>query len=512
MTPSDTTSPRRPPWWRSASTGIAAAAAALGAAELVAGLRSGWRSPVLDVGDRAIDFVPPPVKDFAIAVFGTGDKVALLVGIGLVLVVYAATVGIATLRLGRLVGVAGILAFGVVGMVASIGGGLSNTVPSAVATAVGVPALLALTRSESPARSPHLEASRRSFLVHTGAVVAGAAFLGVGGRALSGRFDAAPSQAGVALPRPVTSLPVVAAGTSFDVTGLSPLVTPNDNFYRIDTALTVPQVPTETYSLAITGMVSRPSQLSYDDLLRRDLIETDITLTCVSNEVGGRLVGNARWLGIPLAELLEEAGVSPDADQIVGRSVDGYTCGFPVAVALDGRDAIVAVGMNGEPLPLQHGFPVRLVVPGLYGYVSATKWLAEIELTTFDAFDHYWARRDWAVEAPIKTQSRIDTPAALAQLPVGPTAIAGVAWAQTRGIEAVEVQIDGGAWQQADLAEELADTTWRQWKLEWEATPGRHEIAVRATDGEGETQTSQRARPIPDGATGWHSIVVMVDH
>ena len=248
--------------------------------------------------------------------------------------------------------------------------------------------------------------------------------------------------------------------------------------------------------------------LTYDELLDRPMVEADITLSCVSNEVGGTLVGNARWLGCRLDDLLDEAGIDPSADQIVGRSVDGFTAGFPTAL-LDGRDALVAVGMNGEPLPIRHGFPARLVVPGVYGYVSATKWLSEIELTRFDEFEGYWIPRGWAVEGPIKTQSRIDTPTRSATVTAGAsTPIAGVAWAPTRGIERVEVQIDDGEWQAAELGEEYTDTTWRQWKLAWEPTPGQHQIRVRATDGEGETQTEERTPVAPDGATGWHTIRV----
>jgi DMSO/TMAO reductase YedYZ molybdopterin-dependent catalytic subunit len=227
--------------------------------------------------------------------------------------------------------------------------------------------------------------------------------------------------------------------------------------------------------------------------------------------VGGQLVGNARWQGIRLDDLLREARIQPGADQVVGRSVDNYTCGFPVAAAMDGRDAMVAVGMNGGPLPLVHGFPARLVVPGLYGYVSATKWLKEIEVTTFAAFDHYWARREWSAQAPIKTQSRIDTPGPLDRVEVGQGIIAGVAWAQTRGISRVEVRIDDGPWQEAELAAQVADTTWRQWRLSWEPAPGRHTITCRATDSTGAVQVEARATPMPDGATGWHSIVVIAE-
>jgi DMSO/TMAO reductase YedYZ molybdopterin-dependent catalytic subunit len=287
-------------------------------------------------------------------------------------------------------------------------------------------------------------------------------------------------------------------------------VTPNADFYRIDTALTAPQVRTEDYSLRIHGMVDDELELSYADLLARPMIERDITLTCVSNEVGGRYVGNARWLGTPLADLLAEVGVRSGADQLVGRSVDGYACGFPVEDALDGRDALVVVGMNGEPLPIEHGFPVRLVVPGLYGYVSATKWLTEIELTTFADFDHYWVRRGWAQRAPIKLMSRIDTPRGLGKVTAGTVPIAGVAWAQTIGIGAVEVRIDDGGWRPAQLGDVTTKDTWRQWLLPWEATAGRHTITVRATDANGAIQTDERAEPIPDGASGLHQIVVIV--
>jgi DMSO/TMAO reductase YedYZ molybdopterin-dependent catalytic subunit len=299
----------------------------------------------------------------------------------------------------------------------------------------------------------------------------------------------------------------VPSGVDLGVSGNSPFITPNADFYRIDTALSVPRVSPDGYSIRIFGMVERELTLTYEDIFRRTQIESDITMTCVSNEVGGRLVGNARWQGIRLDELLAEVGVDPSADQLVGRSVDDYTCGFPIEAATDGRDAIIAIGMNGEPLPLEHGFPARLVVPGLYGYVSATKWLKEIEITTFDAFDSYWVPRGWANRAPVKTSSRIDTPEAFNNL-TGEVMIAGVAWAQTRGIHNVEVQIDEGGWREASLGEELNTTTWRQWKLPWTVTPGRHTITCRATDRSGDLQTEDRARPMPDGSTGWHSVVV----
>jgi DMSO/TMAO reductase YedYZ molybdopterin-dependent catalytic subunit len=273
----------------------------------------------------------------------------------------------------------------------------------------------------------------------------------------------------------------------------------------------VPQLDAESWELRVHGMVDRELRFSYADLLELDLVEERITMTCVSNEVGGGLVGTATWLGAPLAPLLEEAGIDPAADQVVGRAFDGFTTGFPVDVLRDGRMALLAIGMNGEPLPLVHGFPARIVVPGLYGYVSATKWLTEIELTTFDAFDQYWVERDWSAEGPIKTMARIDTPRGLQKVPAGPLRIGGVAWAQMRGIEKVEVRIDDGEWQEATLAEEDSTITWRQWMFELDATPGRHQVVARATDATGEVQTEERARPFPNGASGWHSVAYLVD-
>ena len=246
-------------------------------------------------------------------------------------------------------------------------------------------------------------------------------------------------------------------------------------------------------------MVNRPFEVDFLELIDMPMVERHITIACVSNEVGGDLIGTAKWLGVPLPVLLERAGVQPGATQIVGRSADGFTVGFPTEVALDGRDALVAVGMNGEPLPFEHGFPARLIVAGLYGYVSATKWLTEVELATWDGFDAYWVPRGWSKEAPIKTQSRIDVPVDGSTIRPGQQAIAGVAWAPTRGISGVEVRVDGGRWQPAELAAELADTTWRQWRMPWEATSGTHSIMVRATDGTGETQTDEVAPPAPDG-------------
>nr|MBA2294653.1 molybdopterin-dependent oxidoreductase [Actinomycetota bacterium] len=306
----------------------------------------------------------------------------------------------------------------------------------------------------------------------------------------------------IRIPRPARRAPAAPAGAALDIPGLTPLYVPNDDFYRIDTALIVPQVDPDDWSLEVKGMVERPFTLTYAELLALPQIEADVTLSCVSNEIGGDLAGNARWQGVLLADLLQRAGVRSGATQVLGRSVDGFTAGFPTEVALDGRDAMVAIAMNGVPLPASHGFPARLVVPGLYGYVSATKWLAAIELTRFDEVDGYWIPRGWSKEGPIKTQSRIDV--------ASREVIAGVAWAPTRGIERVEVRVDERPWQEATLAAPLNDDTWRQWFMPWDATPGQYVIAVRATDGTGATQTAERTDVAPNGASGHHTIRVEI--
>ncbi|WP_433253287.1 molybdopterin-dependent oxidoreductase [Streptosporangium sp. CA-135522] len=350
---------------------------------------------------------------------------------------------------------------------------------------------------------------RRGLLVGTlvGVGVAGAS--GVVGRMLSGRAEVAAARVGVQLPRP--SAAPLPAGVDLKIRGLSPFVTPNHDFYRVDTALVVPQVDPRSWTLKIHGMVDRPVELTFADLMKRPLQEADITLCCVSNEVGGPYIGNARWLGASLAGVLRDAGVQRGADMLLSTSADGWTCGTPVDVVLDGRDALLAFAMNGEALPVDHGFPVRQVVPGLYGYVSATKWVTEIKVTRFDRDEAYWTPRGWAAKGPIKTQSRIDLPRDGARLVPGRTVIAGVAWAQHKGVDAVEVRIDGGQWRQARLAQAPTADTWRQWVIDdWEATPGSHTVEVRATDATGYTQTSDPAPVAPDGATGWHTVSVEV--
>jgi DMSO/TMAO reductase YedYZ molybdopterin-dependent catalytic subunit len=294
------------------------------------------------------------------------------------------------------------------------------------------------------------------------------------------------------------------------VPGITPFFTPSSSFYRVDTDIVLPQVSPDQWVLRVHGMVSRPLEISFDELLRRPLTEADITLACVSNEVGGHLAGNARWLGAGLARLLREAGVRSGADQILSTSTEGMTISTPVAAVIDDPDAMIAVGMNGQPLPVAHGFPARMLVPGLYGYVSGTKWVTDLKLTTFASEQAYWTQRGYTARAPIKTFSRIDVPRPLQQIKAGATTIAGIAWAPHRGIDAVEVQIDGGPWQHARLAAVPSIDTWRQWSLPWNATSGLHQLQVRATDGTGATQTSARVGPFPDGATGWDSTAVTV--
>ena len=512
----DAAAPPLPGRLKAAVSGVIAAMVALATGEFVAGLADSFDSPVVVVGDEMIERVPRPVKDLAIDWFGTNDKTALIVGILTMALLFGAIVGLLARR-NRWIGVAGLGVFAVLGVsaaVSSIDAAWWAPIPSILAWLAGSAVLWwLLDQAEVPddADAEMRASSRRQFLIGGTAAVAGAAIVGSSGRWLQRRFNAAASRLAVVLPRPAQATPEPPAGVDLGVAGVEPWRTPNADFYRIDTALAVPQLAAETWSLRIHGMVDREIELSYVDLLERDLIEEDMTLTCVSNEIGGGLIGNARWLGARLDDLLAEAGVSPDADQIVGRSSDGFTAGFPVSTLDDGRPAMVAVAMNGEPLPIRHGFPARLVVPGLYGYVSATKWLTEIEITRFDEFEAYWIERQWGVEGPVKLMSRIDAPRGLGQIVPGPVAVGGVAWAQPVGIERVEVRIDGGEWVEATLGDEANVLTWRQWTHEWDATPGRHTIEVRATDHSGNVQTEERAEPFPDGATGWHQIVVNVE-
>jgi len=314
----------------------------------------------------------------------------------------------------------------------------------------------------------------------------------------------------ITIPAPTVPAAPIPAGAELGIDGLARVVTSNADFYRIDTALQVPSVNADEWRLRVTGMVEQEVEIGFDELLALPLIETAVTLTCVSNEVGGGLIGNAVWVGYPIRELLKRARPLAGADMVLSRSIDGFTASTPLPVLQDDRDAILAVAMNGDPLPLEHGFPVRMVVPGLYGYVSATKWVTELELTTFEDQTAYWTDRGWSERGPIKTSSRIDVPAQNAAVDAGPVVVAGVAWAQHTGIDAVEVRVDGGPWQEATLADAISVDTWRQWRWEWDAEPGSHTIEVRATDADGETQSGAEVGTVPDGAEGWHRVEVGV--
>ena len=501
---------------RDTLSGALAAGLGLGVSELLAGFIPSVPSLVESLGNWVIDNVPPVVKDWAIATFGTADKPILLVSI----VVVALSIGAAVGRYGRdrfglAVGV--FLTFGLVATLAasldprvSVGTAVISAGASVIA---GVATLRMLYTLGGTRPQPGSDTSKREFLYGAAAVVGVAALAGGVGRVLIERAKrAVAGRDEVVLPSAADALPEVSEGANFEIEGLERILVPNDDFYRIDTALSVPRIDLQDWTLSVTGMVDRPYTIDFSDLLDMRMVERDITLSCVSNQVGGELVGNARWLGVPLTEILDRAGVQTGAGQIVGRSVDEFTVGFPVEAAYDGREALLAVGMNGEPLPFEHGFPARLVVAGLYGYVSATKWLTEIELTTWDGFDAYWVPRGWAKEAPIKTQSRIDTPAHSSQISSGRHVVAGVAWAPTRGISMVEVQLgEDEPWVEAELSEPLSENAWVQWRVDWDAdSEGRHMLRCRATDGNGDLQTDEINPPAPDGATGWHTRPVFV--
>jgi DMSO/TMAO reductase YedYZ molybdopterin-dependent catalytic subunit len=494
--------------------GLLTGAVALGVAELTAAVTGPNGAPVIAVGETAINLTPVPVKEFAIAHFGTHDKAALVAGILMLLAAFAALIGVLAVR--RLAyGLAALGVFGAVGVAAAVsqGGGL-NVVPTLAGTAVAAATLVLMVRAirgTALAGGPGGEGlERRRFLI----VGAGAAALGVAagglGHALLGRFSVASSRAAVRLPRPAVPEAAVPAGTDLRIPGLTPFMTSNASFYRVDTDLVLPQVSPETWTLTIDGMVDRPVELTFAELLKMPLTEADITLVCVSNQVGGTYNGNATWLGVPLAGLLRRAGVRSGADQVLSAATDGMTISTPVATIMDGRNALLAVGMNGQPLPVAHGFPARMIVPGLYGYVSATKWVTKLTLTTFARQKAYWTQRGYSAQAPIKTESRIDVPKPLSQVKAGRITVAGVAWAPAKGIAKVEVSADDGPWQKATLAASGGIDTWRQWMWGWDARPGLHNLRVRATDNSGATQTPQRAYPVPNGTSGWDSVVVTV--
>jgi DMSO/TMAO reductase YedYZ molybdopterin-dependent catalytic subunit len=507
-------------WGVGAVVGLLSAAVALGVGELVAALFRPAAAPVIAVGNKFILLTPEPLKEFAIRRFGPHDKDVLLGSIYIGVAALAVVLGILALR-WVLAGVAGLVAFGAVGVFCALtanGSRPGDVVPSVIGAGAAVVTLVGLVRSYhgqplfrvKRAPSPPEGFGRRAFLVGTGLVAAGAALAGFGGRAVQRlRFDAGASRAKVRLPAATERAPALPAGVDLGKSGI-PFITKNIDFYRVDTAISLPQLDAETWELRVHGRLDRELTLSFAELLRRPLVERYITMTCVSNEVGGPYLSTAKFLGVRLADLLREVGVHSDADQIVATSSDGMTIGTPTAVIMDGRDALLAVGMNDEPLPLQHGFPVRMVVPGLYGYVSACKWLVDLEATTFADVDTYWVQRKWSAQAPVRLESRIDTPKPFGQVKVGqPVPIAGVAWHQHVGISQVEVQVDDGAWAAARLARVPSADTWMQWASPWTPTKsGPHTLRVRAVDARGIVQEATRRGPFPSGASGWHSVVV----
>ncbi|MFB2596702.1 molybdopterin-dependent oxidoreductase [Herbiconiux sp. P17] len=553
-----------------ALSGVVSAAALLAVAELVALVIARDGSPVLAVGSFVIDIVPRWAKEFAIETFGANDKLFLLGSIGVAVVVAAAVAGVLQwLRppLGAvLIAVAGALA--VTAIVTRTGATPLASIPTVLGTVVGVVLLTVLvkrlrrwrdavvTDAPAPAVAPaglsdgaapgrasvaapdhvavaapgrasvaapdqvavadgagsgRASVDRRRFLAMTVIVAVGSAVVGTGSRIVSA---ATSSLAGIreALKLPAAQASVeVPAGAELDVPGLSSLYTSNADFYRVDTALTVPSIDPASWSLKVFGLVDTELTLSFQDLLDLGLDEYSITLTCVSNEVGGELLGTAKWLGVPIRDVLAKAGPQSGADMVLSKSIDGFTAGTPLgSLTDDGIDAILAVAMNGEPLPFEHGFPVRMVVPGLYGYVSATKWVTELKVTTFEADEAYWTPRGYSAEAPIKMSSRIDTPRIGKPAASGPLKIAGVAWAQTVGIEKVEVSIDDGDWQPATLSTAVNSDTWVQWVVDWDATTGTHYVAVRATDKAGNLQIEERAPIAPNGSSGWQRTLITV--
>ncbi len=496
---------------------VVAAGVTLGIGELLAGLVDRIPSTLSSIGAIAVDNVPTSIERWAIDTFGTGDKAALLLGIVASTLLIAGAVGIWMQRSGVVVAAPLFIGFGFVGLVASLNQTLISvpmTVLAAVlATGSGLYALYFLLQTPGarltdtvvgePTDGVPDDPSRRQFV---GRAV-GLSALAVGGGVLGRRLLTATRSSDVTLPAAGT-LPGVAAENFFEIDGLESVVVANDSFYRIDTALIIPRVPVDNWTLSIDGLVDNPVEFTFGELAARDLVEDYITIACVSNPVGGGLVGNAKWTGVRLAELLEEAGPTDEAEQVVGWSVDRWASGFPIETVFDGREPLVAIAMNDEPLPARHGFPARLIVPGLYGYVSATKWLERIELTTWDGFDSYWVPRGWLKEGPIQTSSRIDVPHKGDRVPAGEVVTAGVAWAPLKEIERVEVQLDDGPWLEAELTQPLSNKAWVQWKATLTVPDGDHLLRVRATDGTGEIQTAIEQRSLPSAATGHHTIEI----
>lgn len=514
-----------------AISGLVAAAVALSLGELVTAASASGPSLIGAVGDAFIDQWGAQLKDLAVAIFGTNHKLALTIGMLTIALSLGLLLGHLRRR-NRWIPQIGFLVAAAIGLWAYLTHPMGSWGLGLLATAVAAgsglitlrwlnaPAATAVTAAtvvndHNPAEVMTSQipgagvADRRRFLQVSGGALGGAAAVALLGLQIRGREFASEASRIWQIPRAGRRVNVP-PGVSVPVDGITPYITPTEDFFRIDTALRIPRVNADTWKLRITGMVDQPYEINFEDLLSMEAIEEPITLQCVSNEVGGDLVGTAVWQGVRLTDLLERAGIQPGATQIIGESVDDFTAGFPTELLSDGRSALVAYAMNGELLPIQHGFPARLVVSGLYGYVSATKWLREIRLTTWEAEDGYWMPRGWSKEGPVKMASRIDLPRRGERLQAGTTVVAGIALAPSIGISAVEVQVDDGPWETANLGEVASEHTWVQWWWPWEAASGEHSLRVRAIDTNGLVQTSESARPAPDGASGWHQRRVSV--
>lgn len=490
-----------------ATAGLVSAATGLASGHAVAAMTVPAASPVLVIGSTIIDHTPTTLKQWAIETFGNADKPVLLASVVVVTLLLAVLGGVLARR-SYPTGAAVVLALVGAAAWAALSrpeSGSVDVLPAVVTALVALGSLRWLTPgSPEPADGP----GRRRLLTQAGILLGAAAVAGTAGQWLVAR---ARDVTDVVLPGPRNPLQALPRGLEARYRSITPFRTPNADFYRVDVNLTTPVLDHDSWRLRIDGMVDRPMELTFDDLLAMPMIERDITLTCVSNEVGGPYAGGARWLGVRVSDLLERAGVRAGADQILSTAFDGFTISTPLDAAQDGRDMIVAVGMNGEPLPREHGFPARLVTPGLYGYVGATKWLTRLTLTTYAEREAYWTAREWATDGRIKIASRIDTPAALRPVAAGRIVVAGVAWAPTRGIAAVEVSVDGGPWRPARFGPDAGVDYWRQWYLLWDADPGRHTLTVRARTLDGEYQSTMRAEPFPDGSSGLQQIVAIVE-
>jgi DMSO/TMAO reductase YedYZ molybdopterin-dependent catalytic subunit len=502
------------------STGLVTLAVAA-----VLALFFGLSNPLVAVGSLVIDLAPPGVKSFIISIFGTNDKVFIIGLLFVVVLVLAIVVGILQRRLPPFGYVLYyfVVFITLVAALTRANASIADALPTVGGALFGTLLFRVLLRrlelwrlasTRKPARSksgvPLLE--RRSFLqVAIGYGVA-SLVVGTGAQLITGASTAvAAVRTKIVLPKSASTAPPIPASAELKVPGISPYIVPASQFYRIDTALQVPSVDPTTWKLKIGGMVEKEIEISFAELLKLPLEEHIVTLTCVSQEVGGNLVGNALWLGYPIRKLLERAKPTAGADMVLSTSIDGFTAGTPLPVLQDPNTAaILAVGMNGAPLPVEHGFPVRMVVPGLYGYVSATKWVVNLKVTTYAKDQGYWTPRGWSAKGPIKLSSRIDTPQDGRTVSAGMVAIAGVAWYQHRGVSKVQVQIDGGAWQDAKLATVVTVDSWLQWSFAWDAKKGNHKIAVRAIGTDGDVQTAALADPAPNGSTGLHTIEVGV--